>query len=110
MPADCTHLVYQDGGSLFGKDFLNVNYSERYAQQNRTTYFSVPVDKTGWSNCPSPVASSAFEGVRLVFRVSALQAAVILFETAPQFGRIWYHATTPLGVFTTWFYISSTQV
>lgn len=110
IPADCTHLVYQDGGTLFGKDFLNVNYNDRYAQENRTTYFEVPVDKTGWTNCPSAVATSAFKGVRLVFRISALQAAVVMFETAPQFGRIWYHATTPLGTFTSWFYISSTQV
>ena len=76
-------------GSGFGKDFLNVEFSTRYAAKNATVAFDQPASDSGWSNIPSSKVGVAFGGIREVLWVSGSCIMVKLTEFYPYSGVIW---------------------
>lgn len=111
IPFDAAHQMYRVDASGFNQDLLNVNFNNRYADENMTAFFTKLAYASGWSNIPSTIASSAtFSGIRFVIRANATTAIVIILEITPQAGRIWSHEVSTSGGVGAWHYNASNGV
>lgn len=92
MPAQTFALPVNDllDGSTFGKDFLNINRSDRRAEENAATFFYRPqASLAQWANGPATNDSYNWRGYRMVLIYNSSFAMVIVFEFYPYPGRIW---------------------
>lgn len=92
IPAQAFVLPYDDTltGSSFGKDFLNVDQTNRQASVNAGAFFYRPVASLSeWSNAPATNDSYNWRGYRFVLWYSSSFQMVVVFEFYPYPGRIW---------------------
>lgn len=92
IPAQAFTLPYDDtlAGASFGKDFLNVDRTNRQATVNAGAFFYRPqASASEWQNAPATNDSYNWRGYRFVLWYNASFQMVIVFEFFPYPGRIW---------------------
>lgn len=77
-------------GNNFGKDFRHVDLSNKYADVNKNSYFSLPEDRSTWSNVPETFPSGQVIGLREVIWRNSSHIMVKITEMFPRQGVEYY--------------------